>query len=257
MENKNTLSFKKLLTMGVTAVIVAMLFIPFPNMAIEIFLGIEAVYAVGILIYSFLKHRKAMPILVLIFAMFALAVNIMFTRAALLGYERGNQVPVVCIFAGLLGGSDYIVGFVIAVILMIVHVVIIAKGSARVVEVAARFSLDSINQKFFDTDEKLAENQISEEDAEKQRKAVRDECDYYASLDGASKFLRGSTKATLLIILVNLLGGFAVEKFKLGTSFLEGLEAAVKITTGNIVIFLLPSLIVSFALGLIATRNKK
>lgn len=256
MKNMNILSIKRAITIGMTLVFVAMLLIPFSGSVLEVLFGIEAAFTAVILVYSFLKHRKAMPVLVLFFAMFSLAVNISYTRAALLGYESGDQVSVVCFFADMLGGKSIPTGFIIAIILLIVHVIIITKGTARVVEVAARFSLDSINQKFFDNDEKLAGNQISEEEAEKQKEVVQNEVEWYSRLDGAAKFLNGSLKATIVIILVNLLGGFFVEKLKLGTPFLEGLEAVVRITTGNIVVFLLPSLIVSFALGIIVSRDK-
>lgn len=257
MENKNTISTKKVLTIGIIAVIVALLFIPFPTIALEVFLGIELVYAFAVLIYSFLKHRKAMPNLVLVFAIFSLVINISITRATLLGYENGNQIPIVCFFANMLGENNFIVGFVISLILMVIHVMILTKGTSRVIEVTARFSLDSINQKFFDIDNNLAENQISEDEAEKQKKAVQNECEYYSRLDGTSKFLKGSTKATVSIILVNLLGGFAVESQILGAPFHECIEVVMRITTGNIVVFLLPALVVSFSLGLIITRIKR
>lgn len=256
MKKAGNLSIKRGFSMGLAAVIVVMLVIPFLENALEVMFGIETGYAIAVLIYSFLKHRKAMPVLFLTFALFSLAVNISYIRAALLGYESGRQVPLVCFFSNLPGENNYFVAFVIGMILMVLQVIIVTKGAERVVEVSERFSLDSINHKFFDSDEKLAVNQISEEEFEKQKKAVQEERGFYSRLNGSAKFLKSSTKVTIVIILVNIFGGFAMEKLKLGTFFHEALEAAVRITAGNMVVFLLLLLVVSLALTLFAGREK-
>ncbi len=255
MENK--ISLKKLLSTIAVVVLAAMLFIPFSSVVNEVLFGIESVFALAILIYSFIKNHKVLPVLVTIFSLLSLVVALSFTRAALTGYESEIQIPVVEFFAGVLGGNDAAVGFVIAVILLVVQIIVVTKGSSRVTEVAARFALDNMNQKLFDVDNNLSEAKLTEEEAEKQKEAICNEVDYYASLEGSSKFLNGVTKATVFVILVNLLGGFLLLWGKLGTPVVDSLMSVARITTGNMVVFLLPVLVVSFALGISATRDKK
>ena len=123
--------------------IVLMMLIPLPVIAVESLIGIEALFSVAILIYSFTKNRVAMPKLVLMFSLFSMALNISLTRISLTGYESGISVPLGGIISSTIGGKNYIIGGIISVILLTVQVFVISRGCCRVSEVTAKFMLDS------------------------------------------------------------------------------------------------------------------
>lgn len=236
---------------------VLMMLIPLPLIAVESLIGIETLFSVAILVYSFTKNRVVMPKLVLVFSLFSMALNISLTRISLTGYESGISVPMAGIISGTIGGKNYIIGGIITVILLTVQVFIISKGGCRVSEVNARFTLDSMNQKFFDIDNKLNQGIIDKKEEEILKENVRKEVDYYSNMDGASKFLSGVSKANVFFILVNLAGGILIQVFKLKTSIGMALENTMFITVGNVVLFTLPVIVVSLAAGLSITGDFK
>lgn len=128
---------------------VLMMLIPLPVIAVESLIGIEALFSVVILIYSFTKNPVAMPKLILVFSLFSMALNISLTRTSLIGYESDICVPLVGAISGIIGGKNYIIGGIITVILLMVQVFINSKGCCRVSEVNEKFMLDSMSQKFF------------------------------------------------------------------------------------------------------------
>lgn len=236
---------------------VLMMLIPLPLIAVESLIGIETLFSVAILIYSFTKNRMAMPKLVLVFSLFSMALNISLTRISLTGYESGISVPLVGIISSTIGGKNYIIGGIITVILLTAQVFNILKGGCRVSEVNARFTLDSMNQKFFDIDNKLNQGIIDKKEEEILKENMRKEVDYYSNMDGASKFLSGLSKANVFFILVNLAGGILIQVFKLKTSIGMALENTMFITVGNAVLFTLPVIVVSLAAGLSITGDFK
>lgn len=237
--------------------VVLMMLVPLPVIAVESLIGIEALFSVAILIYSFTKNRVAMPKLVLMFSLFSMALNISLTRISLTGYESGINVPLVEAISGIVGQGNFIIGGIITVILLTVQVFIISKGGCRVSEVNARFILTSINQKFFDIDNKLNQGIIDKKEEEILKENLRNEVDYYSNMDGASKFLSGVSKANVFFILVNLAGGILIQVFKLKTSIGMALENTMFITVGNVVLFTLPVIVVSLATGLSITGDFK
>lgn len=237
--------------------VVLMILIPLPVIVLESLIGIETLFSVVILVYSFAKNRVAMPKLVLVFSLFSMALNISLTRISLTGYESGISVPMAGIISGTIGGKNYIIGGIITVILLIVQVFIISKGGCRVSEVNARFTLDSMSQKFFDIDNKLNQGIIDKKEEEILKGNVRKEVDYYSNMDGASKFLSGVSKANVFFILVNLAGGILIQVFKLKTSIGMALENTMFITVGYVVLFTLPVIVVSLAAGLSITGDFK
>lgn len=237
--------------------IVLMMLIPLPVIAVESLIGIEALFSVAILIYSFTKNRVAMPNLVLMFSLFSMALNISLTRISLTGYESGISVPLAGIISSTIGGKNYIIGGIISVILLTVQVFIISRGCCRVSEVNARFTLNSMNQKFFDIDNKLNQGIIDKREEEILKENVRKEIDYYSSMEGASKFLSGISKANVFFTLVNLAGGILIQVVKLKTSIGIAIENSMFITVGNTVLFTLPVMVVSFAAGLNITGDLK
>lgn len=236
---------------------VLMMLIQLPVIAVESLIGIETLFSVAILVYSFTKNRVVMPKLVLVFSLFSMALNISLTRISLTGYESGISVPMAGIISGTIGGKNYIIGGIITVILLTVQVFIISKGGCRVSEVNARFTLDSMNQKLFDIDNKLNQGIIDKKEEEILKGKVRKEVDYYSNMDGASKFLSGVSKANVFFILVNLAGGILIQVFKLKTSIGMALENTMFITVGNVVLFTLPVIVVSLAAGLSITGDFK
>ena len=241
----------------VMILIVLMMLIPLPVIVVESLIGIEALFSVAILVYSLTKNRVAMPKLVLMFSLFSMALNISLTRISLTGYESGISVPLAGIISGTIGGKNYIIGGIITVILLTAQILIISKGGCRVSEVNARFTLDSMNQKLFDIDNKLNQGIIDKKEEEILKENMRKEVDYYSNMDGASKFLSGVSKANVFFILVNLAGGILTQVFKLKTSIGMALENTMFITVGNVVLFTLPVLVVSLAAGLSITGDFK
>lgn len=236
---------------------VLMMLIPLPLIAVESLIGIETLFSVVILVYSFTKNRVAMPKLVLMFSLFSMALNISLIRISLTGYESGISVPMAGIISGTIGGNNYIIGGIITVILLTAQVFIISKGGCRVSEVNARFTLNSMNQKFFDIDNKLNQGIIDKREEEILKENVRKEIDYYSSMEGASKFLSGISKANVFFTLVNLAGGILIQVVKLKTSIGIAIENSMFITVGNAVLFTLPVMVVSFAAGLNITGDLK
>lgn len=237
--------------------IVLMMLIPLPVFAVESLIGIETLFSVAILVYSFTKNRVVMPKLVLVFSLFSMALNISLTRISLTGYESGISVPMAGIISDTIGGKNYIIGGIITVILLTIQVFIISKGGCRVSEVNARFVLESMNQKVFDIENKLNQGIIDKREEEKLKENLRKEVDYYSNMDGASKFLSGVSKANVFFILVNLAGGILIQVFKLKTSIGMALENTMFITVGYVVLFTLPVIVVSLAAGLSITGDFK
>lgn len=239
-------------------IIIPMLMIPFPAIVIEVLLGIEVAAAIGILIYSLTNHKVAMPKLVLIFSLWSLAINIGITRFSLTSYESGLKIPVIDFVSNILNGKSYIIGFIIAIILLSVQILIISRGCCRFTEVSARFILDSMNQKLFDIDNKLNRGIMDKTEAEKLKTVLMKEVDYYSCMDGAAKFLSGNAKASIVITLVNLACGILIEILRCKLPLNQAVESAAFITSGNAIVFTLPSIIVSFAavLNIIGDFNK-
>ena len=237
--------------------VVLMMLIPLPVIAVESLIGIETLFSVAILVYSFTKNRVAMPKLVLMFSLFSMALNISLTRISLTGYESGISVPLAGIISSTIGGKNYIIGGIISVILLTVQVFIISRGCCRVSEVNARFTLNSMNQKFFDIDNKLNQGIIDKKEEEILKGNVRKEVDYYSNMDGASKFLSGISKANVFFTLVNLAGGILIQVVKLKTSIGIAIENSMFITVGNTVLFTLPVIVISLVVGLSITGDFK
>lgn len=237
--------------------VVLMILIPLPVIVLESLIGIETLFSVAILVYSFTKNRVVMPKLVLVFSLFSMALNISLTRISLTGYESGISVPLAGIISGTIGGKNYIIGGIISVILLTVQVFIISRGCCCVSEVNARFTLNSMNQKFFDIDNKLNQGIIDKKEEEILKENVRKEIDYYSSMEGASKFLSGISKANVFFTLVNLASGILIQVVKLKTSIGIAIENSMFITVGNTFLFTLPVMVVSFAAGLNITGDLK
>lgn len=243
---------------------VFLLFVPIPKFIIDLSMILNLMLAIVILLVVVRTARpsdfQTFPRVILFQTLFSLGINISSTRLILTGkMQNGNligQSDMVKAFARIVAGNNLVVGFVIFIILIVVQVLVVTKGAGRVSEVAARFSLDSMNQKLFDIDNRLNSGAIDEAQAEVLKEAVRRDIDFYSNMDGSSKFVSGNVKAGIFITVVNLLGGFLVGMIVNGMNFTDALNAYSTLTIGDGLTSQLPSLIISFATGLLVTGTK-
>ena len=243
---------------------VFLLFIPIKKTVIDLSMILNLAFSIIILLVVVRIPRpsdfQTFPRVILFQTMFSLGINISSTRLILTGKMQGgalaNQSDMVKSFARIVAGNNLVVGFVIFIILIVVQVLVVTKGAGRVSEVAARFSLDSMNQKLFDIDNRLNSGAIDEQQAEVLKAAVRRDIDFYSNMDGSSKFVSGNVKAGIFITVVNLLGGFLVGMILNRMSFTNALNTYSTLTIGDGLTSQLPSLIISFATGLLVTGTK-
>ena len=244
--------------------VVFLLFIPIPKMLIDLSIILNLAFAIIILLAVVTIPRpsdfQTFPRIVLLQTLFSLAINISSTRLILSGnFQAGTlqgQSDMVKAFAHIVAGNNIVIGFVIFIILIVVQVLVVTKGAGRVSEVAARFSLDSMNQKMFDIDNRLNSGAIDEQEAERLKTAIRKEIDFYSNMDGSSKFVSGNVKAGIFITVINLIGGFIVGMVMNGMPFETALSTYSNLTIGDGLTSQLPSLIISFATGLLVTGTK-
>lgn len=249
----------------VAAVIVIFLVVfPIPKILIDLSMILNLAFSIIILLAVVQIRRpsdfQTFPRIVLLQTLFSLAINISSTRLILSGDIKNgdmtSQSAMVQAFANIVAGNDIIIGFVIFIILIVVQVLVVTKGAGRVSEVAARFALDSMNQKLFDIDNRLNSGAIDEQQAELLKDSVRRDIDFYSNMDGSSKFVSGNVKAGIFITVINLVGGFIIGMIFNKMDFSGALSTYSKLTIGDGLTSQLPSLIISFATGLLVTGTK-
>ncbi len=196
------------------------------------------------------------PTILLFTTLFRLSLNIASTRLILLKGHEGTHAAgkVIQAFGEFVVGGSYIVGTVVFILLIIINFVVITKGAGRVAEVAARFILDAMPGKQMAIDADLNAGLISEEDARRRREEIEKEADFYGAMDGASKFVRGDAIAGILIVIVNVLGGFSIGILQRGLDFSKALELYTLMTIGDGLVTQIPALIVSTSAGIVVTR---
>ena len=191
------------------------------------------------------------PSLLLFITLFRLSLNIATTRLILTDGHAGHIIEA---FGNFVVGGNYVVGFVMFVILVVINFVVITKGAGRIAEVAARFTLDAMPGKQMAIDAELNAGMIVESEARARRRKVEQEADFYGAMDGASKFVRGDAVAAVLITLINVLGGFAIGIMQKGLSLTEALQKYTLLSIGDGLVSQIPALIVSVASGILVTR---
>ncbi|MCE9584337.1 MAG: flagellar biosynthesis protein FlhA [Planctomycetes bacterium] len=245
---------------GVIGVLVA-IFVPLPTVLVDMLLVTNIAVSVLILLTSiYVKEPlqfSVFPSTLLVTTAFRLALNIATTRlilsnAAVDGTKAAGEV--VQTFANFVAGAQPLVGFIIFCILIIIQFVVITKGANRVAEVAARFTLDAMPGKQMAIDADLNAGMIKEGEARRRRENIGKEADFYGAMDGATKFVRGDAIAGIIIIMVNLVGGFVIGVFQKGMSFTQALDVYARLTIGDGLVTQVPALVVSIAAGLIVTR---
>ena len=196
--------------------------------------------------------------MLLITTLFRLALNISSTRLILLHGEEGPSAAgrIINAFGQFVMGGNYIIGFVIFVILVIINFMVITKGTGRISEVAARFTLDAMPGKQMSIDADLNAGMIDELEARKRRDEIRDEADFYGAMDGASKFVRGDAVAGILITIINIIGGLTIGVLQKGMPLTEALTNYTLLTVGDGLVSQIPALIISVSAGILVSSTK-
>ncbi|MDH3252687.1 MAG: flagellar biosynthesis protein FlhA, partial [Ignavibacteria bacterium] len=234
----------------------ALMIIPLPSFLLDILLAANFTLAVIILMVSmYVTHPlelSVFPGLLLIITIFRLSLNVASTRL-ILGEAYAGEV--ISAFGSFVVQGNYVVGFIIFIILVIIQFVVIVKGAGRIAEVSARFTLDAMPGKQMAIDADMNAGLITEQEARERRAAIGREAEFYGAMDGASKFVKGDAIAGLLINLVNLLGGFIIGVVQKGLSISDSLHTYSLLTVGDGLVSQIPALIISTAAGMLVTRN--
>ncbi|MDG0871138.1 flagellar biosynthesis protein FlhA [Paenibacillus thiaminolyticus] len=235
--------------------IVLMMVLPIPLWLLDILLVINISLALMILLIA-MNSKEALefsifPAMLLITTLFRLALNISTTKQILANGEAGD---VVATFGQWITQGNIAVGMVVFLILVIVQFIVITKGSERVAEVAARFTLDAMPGKQMAIDADLNAGLINEQQARERREKIEKEADFYGAMDGASKFVKGDAIASIIILLINLIGGFVIGIAMHGMAFDEAASTYSILSIGDGLVSQIPALLISTAAGLIVTR---
>lgn len=240
----------------ILVLIIGLMIIPFPPGAIDILVVLNIAISVGMILITMYIGKptefSAFPTVLLLVTLFRLGINISASRQILL---QGNAGKVIETFGGLVVGGNYVIGVVVFIMLMIIQWVVINSGAGRVAEVAARFTLDALPGKQMSIDADLNAGMIDEDEARVRRREIQGEADFYGSMDGASKFVKGDAIAAIVIMLVNILGGFVVGMVQHNMSALDALQSYVLLTVGSGLSIQIPALLISAAAGLLVTRS--
>lgn len=241
---------------GGVVLVLALLIIPLPPILLDFFLAINITISVLIVLIAIYLEKpldfSAFPSILLITTLFRLGLNVASTRLILGQAEAGDIINA---FGDFVIGGNYIVGIIIFLILLIINFIVIIKGSGRIAEVAARFTLDALPGKQMSIDADLNAGYIDEQTAKKRREELTRESDFYGSMDGASKFIKGDAIAGIVITIINLLAGFLIGMLQLDMDFNTALMTYSVLTIGDGLVSQIPSLLISVSGGLVVTRN--
>jgi len=240
--------------------VLGILVVPLPPPLLDAFLAVSIALSVLMLLVALgLKSAQefsVFPSLLLVTTLFRLALNVATTRLVLLKGGEGPQAAghVIEAFGRFAVGGSLIVGGVVFMILLVVNFAVITKGSGRISEVAARFTLDALPGKQMAIDADLAAGIITDSEAKTRRKALESETEFFGAMDGASKFVRGDAVAGLFITAINIVGGFVAGVVRDGNSLAQAAETYTLLTVGDGLVSQMPALLVSTAAGVLVTR---
>jgi flagellar biosynthesis protein FlhA len=240
--------------------LLAMVVIPLPPFLLDVFFTFNIVLSLMVLFVTLYSKKPLdfaiFPTIILLTTLFRLSLNIASTRVILLdGHEGGAAAGhVIEAFGNFVIGGNFAVGLVVFAILVVINFVVITKGAGRVAEVSARFTLDSMPGKQMAVDADLNAGLITQEDAQQRRVEITSEADFYGSMDGASKFVRGDAIAGIVILFINLIGGFAIGMGQHDMGFSDAVEVYTILTLGDGLVAQIPALLLSTATAIIVTR---
>jgi len=247
----------------VLVALLAMVVLPLPPFMLDMLFSFNIALSLVIMLASIyvLKplHFGSFPSILLIATLLRLALNVASTRVVLLDGHTGTAAAgqVIEAFGEFVIGGNYTVGFVVFSILVIINFVVVTKGATRIAEVSARFTLDSMPGKQMAIDADLNAGLIDQDEARARREEIMQESDFYGSMDGASKFVRGDAVAGILILFVNLIGGLVIGVVQHDMSFAEAGHNYTLLTIGDGLVAQIPSLLLATAAGLLVTRSTK
>ncbi len=241
-------------------VVLGMVTLPVPPFLLDTFFTFNIALSIVVLLVSIYALRPldfaVFPTILLAATLMRLALNVASTRVVLLeGHQGGDAAgKVIQAFGDVVVGGNYVVGFIVFLILVIINFVVVTKGAGRISEVSARFTLDAMPGKQMAIDADLNAGLINQDEARDRRREVTQEADFYGAMDGASKFVRGDAVAGILILVINLLGGLGIGMVQHGLSFEMALQFYSLLTIGDGLVAQIPSLLLSTAAAVMVTR---
>jgi flagellar biosynthesis protein FlhA len=247
------------LALAVVATLVVLI-LPMPSWLLDVCLAFSVTFSVLILMTALFASKpldfNAFPTVLLLATMVRLSLNLASTRLILANGHEGPDAAghVIEAFGGFVMGGNFVIGIVVFIILVLVNFVVITKGSGRIAEVSARFTLDAMPGKQMAIDADLSAGLLSEEEAKGRRQALEEESNFFGAMDGAAKFTRGDAVAGLIITFINVIGGMIIGVAQQGLTFAEAAETYTRLTVGDGLVTQVPALIVSTAAGLIVTK---
>jgi flagellar biosynthesis protein FlhA len=247
------------MAMGVIGVIL-LLILPIPAFLMDVLLALSLVSSVLILMTAVMMKKPLdfaiFPTVLLVTTLFRLGLNLASTRLVLShGHEgSGGAGQVIEAFGALMMGGSFIIGIIIFAIILVVNFVVITKGSTRIAEVSARFTLDSMPGKQMAIDADLSSGLIDEDSAKRRRKELEQESTFFGAMDGASKFVRGDAVAGLIIVFINVIGGILIGTLQHGMSMGDAANSYIALTIGDGLVTQVPAIIISIAAGFLVSK---
>ena len=247
------------LALGVITILVVLI-LPLPTWLLDLGLAISITFSVLVLMTALFIEKSldfnTFPTVLLLATMLRLALNVASTRLILANGHEGTDAAgrVIEAFGGFVMGGNFVIGIIVFAILVIINFIVITKGSGRIAEVSARFTLDAMPGKQMAIDADLSTGLIDEDEARTRRRTLEDESNFFGAMDGAAKFVRGDAIAGLLITFINIVGGMIIGVAQKGISFSEAADTYTRLTVGDGLVTQIPALIVSTAAGLMVTK---
>ena len=263
LNNLNNLGRRGLIAPLIIIALMAMMVVPMPTLALDLFFTFNICLSIIVLLVCVYAGRPLdfviFPTIILVATLFRLALNVASTRIVLLEGHTGTGAAgkVIESFGEFVIGGNYAVGLVVFAILVIINFVVVTKGAGRVSEVSARFTLDAMPGKQMAIDADLNSGIIDQDTAKHRREEIASEADFYGSMDGASKFVRGDAVAGILILIINLVGGFAIGMGQHGMDVSDAVRNYTLLTIGDGLVAQIPSLLLSSATAIIITRDSR
>ena len=248
-----------LAALGVVGILILMV-MPLPPFMLDLLLSFNITFALTILLVGTYLTKpldfSSFPSVLLIATLFRLSLNIASTRIILLHGSEGPAAAgsVIKAFGSFVVGGNYVVGAIVFIVLVIINLMVITKGSGRIGEVAARFTLDAMPGKQMSIDADLNAGLIGEEEAKARRKEISREADFYGAMDGASKFVKGDAIAGVIITLINIVGGLAIGVLQNGMNIADAAQTYTLLTVGDGLVTQIPALMISTAAGIVVSR---
>nr|WP_315013835.1 flagellar biosynthesis protein FlhA [uncultured Campylobacter sp.] len=255
--------FRGLTIVGVIIAILAIIIVPLPSAVLDFFLALSISISVLIILIAVYVPKptdlSTFPTLILIITLFRLSLNIATTRMILSEGHNGPDAvsEIISSFGQFVVGGNYVIGVIVFTILVLINFMVVTKGSTRVSEVQARFTLDAMPGKQMAIDADLNAGLIDEKTARERREAIIGEANFYGAMDGSSKFIKGDAVAGIIITIINIVGGFLIGSFQYGLDMATSAQNYTILTIGDGLVSQIPGLITSTATAIIITRASK